>query len=86
MGYLLSILIITTNNEMFEVTEKLSSKYARLYFYQILIAFYKLEIISEVVLPLPNTDCLLQVEDYVRGYRYQKDQIVHHSMAMLNYK
>jgi hypothetical protein len=67
MGYLLSILIITTNNEMFEVTEKLSSKYARLYFYQILIAFYKLEIISEVVLPLPNTDCLLQVENYVRG-------------------
>jgi hypothetical protein len=68
MGYLLSILIITTNNEMFEVKEKLSSKYARLYFNQILIAFYKLEIMSEVVLPLPNTDCLLQqVEDYVRG-------------------
>jgi hypothetical protein len=73
MGYLLSILIITTNNEMFEVTEKLSSKYARLYFNQILIAFYKLEIMSEVVLPLPNADCLLQVEDYVRGYRFYTD-------------
>ena len=37
------------------------------YLYQILTAFNKLKIMSEVVLPLPNTDCLQQVEDYVRG-------------------
>ena len=37
------------------------------YFYQILTAFSKLKIMSEVVLLLPNTDCLQQVEDYVRG-------------------
>jgi hypothetical protein len=42
--------------------------YQRLYyFYQILIAFNKLKILSEVVLLLPNTDRLQQVEDYVRG-------------------
>ena len=37
------------------------------YFYQILTAFNKLKIMSEVVLLLPNTDHLQQVEDYVRG-------------------
>ena len=37
------------------------------YFYQILTAFNKLTIISEVVLLLPNTDSLQQVDDYVRG-------------------
>ena len=37
------------------------------YFYQILTAFSKLKIMSEVVLLLPNTHCLQQVEDYVRG-------------------
>jgi hypothetical protein len=37
------------------------------YFNQILTAFNKLKIMSEVVLLLPNTDRLQQVEDYVRG-------------------
>ena len=37
-------------------------------FYQILTAFNKLRIMSEVVLLLPNTDSLQPVEDYVRGY------------------
>jgi hypothetical protein len=37
------------------------------YFYQIVTAFNKLKIMSEVVLLLPNTDSLQQVEDYVRG-------------------
>ena len=37
------------------------------YFYQILTAFNKLTIMSEVVLLLPNTDSLQQVDDYVRG-------------------
>jgi uncharacterized protein (DUF1684 family) len=37
------------------------------YFYQILTAFNKLKIMSEVVLLLPNTDHLQQDEDYVRG-------------------
>jgi uncharacterized protein (DUF1499 family) len=37
------------------------------YIYRILTTFNKLKIISEVVLLLPNTDCLQQVEDYVRG-------------------
>ena len=37
------------------------------YFYQILTTFNKLKIISDVVLLLPNTDCLQEVEDYVRG-------------------
>jgi uncharacterized protein (DUF1499 family) len=37
------------------------------YLYQILTSFNKLKIMSEVVLPLPNTDLLQQVEDYVRG-------------------
>ena len=37
------------------------------YFYQILTSFNKLKIMSEVVLLLPNTDLLQQVEDYVRG-------------------
>ena len=36
------------------------------YFYQILTAFNKLKIMSEVALQ-PNTDLLQQVEDYVRG-------------------
>jgi hypothetical protein len=36
------------------------------YFYQILTSFNKLKIMSEVVLLLPNTDLLQQVEDYVR--------------------
>ena len=39
----------------------------RLYYYQILIAFNKLKMMSEAVLLLPNTDCLQQVEDYFRG-------------------
>ena len=39
----------------------------RLFFYQILTDFSKLRIMSEVVLLLPNTDRLQQVEDYVRG-------------------
>jgi uncharacterized protein (DUF1499 family) len=38
-----------------------------MYFYQVLTAFNKLKIMSEVVLLLPNTDRLQQVEDYVRG-------------------
>ena len=37
------------------------------FFYQILTAFSKLRIMSEVVLLLLNTDRLQQVEDYVRG-------------------
>jgi hypothetical protein len=37
------------------------------YFYQILTAFNKLTIMSEVVLLLLNTDLLQQVDDYVRG-------------------
>ena len=37
------------------------------YFYQILTAFNKLKIMSEVVPPLPNTDRFQQVEDYVRS-------------------
>ena len=37
------------------------------YFYQILTAFNKLKIMLEVVLLLPNTDRLQQVEDYVRS-------------------
>jgi uncharacterized protein (DUF1499 family) len=42
--------------------------YQRLYyFYLILTAFYKLKIISEVVLLLPNTDHLQPVEEYIRG-------------------
>ena len=41
----------------------------RLYhFYQILITLNKLKIMSEVVLFLPNTDNLQQVEDYVLIY------------------
>jgi uncharacterized protein (DUF1499 family) len=44
------------------------SLYPRLYyFYQLLIAFNKLKIMSEVVLLLPNTHRFQQVEDYVRG-------------------
>ena len=39
----------------------------RLYYYQILTSFRKLKIMSEVVLLIPNTDLLQQVEDYVRG-------------------
>ena len=38
------------------------------YFYQILTTFNKLKMISEVILLLPNTDRLQQIEDYVRGY------------------
>jgi len=38
------------------------------YFYQKLTAFNKLTIMSEIVLLLPKTDCLQQVDDYVRGY------------------
>jgi hypothetical protein len=42
--------------------------YPRLYcFYQILITFNKLKIISKVVLLLSNTDRFQQVEDYIRG-------------------
>ena len=37
------------------------------YFYQILTTFNKVTIMSEVVLLLPNTDRLQQVEDYVIG-------------------
>jgi hypothetical protein len=37
------------------------------YFYQILTTFNKMTIMSEVVLLLPNTDRLQQVEDYVIG-------------------
>jgi phage terminase large subunit-like protein len=37
------------------------------YFYQILTTFNRLKIMSEVVLLLPNTVCLQQAEDYVRG-------------------
>jgi uncharacterized protein (DUF1499 family) len=37
------------------------------YFYQILTAFNKLKIMSEVVRLLPNTDRPQQVEGYVRG-------------------
>jgi hypothetical protein len=38
------------------------------YFYQILTAFIKLTIMSEVDLLLLNTDCLHQVDNYVRGW------------------
>jgi hypothetical protein len=38
------------------------------YLYQILTAFSKLKNMSEVVLLLPNTDRLQQIEDEVRGY------------------
>jgi hypothetical protein len=38
------------------------------YFNQILTAFNKLKIMSEVALLLANTDRLQQVKDYVRGY------------------
>ena len=38
------------------------------YFYQILTTFNKLKIMSGVILLLPNTDRLQQIEDYVRGY------------------
>jgi len=38
------------------------------YFYQLLTAFNKLKIMLEVVLFLPITDHLQQVEDYVRGW------------------
>ena len=42
--------------------------YPRLYyFYQLLITFNKLKIMSEVVLLLPITNHFQQVEDYVRG-------------------
>jgi uncharacterized protein (DUF1499 family) len=37
------------------------------YFYQVLNAFDKLKIMSEVVLFLPSTERIRQVEDYVRG-------------------
>ena len=37
------------------------------YFYEILKAFNKLNIMSKVVLLLRNTDNLQQVEDHVRG-------------------
>ena len=37
------------------------------YFYQILTAFNNLTIMSEIVLLLPNTDSLQQVDDYVRN-------------------
>ena len=51
--------------------------YQRLfYFYQILTAFNKLMIMSEVVLLLPNTDRLQQVEDYVRGCTLEKLKII----------
>jgi hypothetical protein len=38
------------------------------YFYQEITAFTKLKIMSEVVLLLPNTDSLHQVDNYVRGW------------------
>ena len=38
------------------------------YFYQILTAFNKLQIMSEIVLFLPHTDRLQQDIDYVRDY------------------
>jgi uncharacterized protein (DUF1499 family) len=38
------------------------------YFYQLLTAFIELTIMSEVVLLLPNTDSLHQVDNYVRGW------------------
>jgi len=38
------------------------------YFYQILASFNKLKMISEVILLLPNTDRLQQIEDDIRGY------------------
>jgi uncharacterized protein (DUF1499 family) len=43
------------------------------YFYQILTSFNKMKIMWEVVLLLPNTDRLQQVEDYIRGCKWQKD-------------
>ena len=41
------------------------------HFYQILTAFNKLKIMSEVIPLLPNTDRIQQVEDYVRGWTWQ---------------
>ena len=38
------------------------------YFYQILTAFNKLKIMSDIVLLLPHTDCLQQDIDYVRDW------------------
>jgi hypothetical protein len=50
--------------------------YQRLfYFYQILTTFNKLKIISEVVLFLPNTDHIQQVEDYIRGCIWQLKKV-----------
>ena len=42
-------------------------KVTSFYFYEILTAFNKLKIMSEVVLLLRNTDSFQQVEDYVTG-------------------
>jgi hypothetical protein len=55
-----------------ERTPKGQSKMDRLcqrlyHFYHILTAFNKLKSMSEVVPLLPHTDCLQQVEEYVRG-------------------
>jgi uncharacterized protein (DUF1499 family) len=41
------------------------------YLYHVLIAFNKLEIMSDVVLLLPRTNRLQQVGDYVRGFTWQ---------------
>ena len=46
------------------------------YFYQILTAFNKLKIMSDVALLLPNTDRLQQVEDYVRCCTWQLKTVI----------
>jgi uncharacterized protein (DUF1499 family) len=57
------------------------------YFYQILTAFNKLKIMSEVVLLLPNTDSLQQVEDYVRGctWRFNKVKRNTHTLFYISH-
>jgi uncharacterized protein (DUF1499 family) len=52
------------------------------YFYQILTAFNKLKIMSEVVLLLPNTDSLQQVEDYVRGCTWRFNKVKRNSNTL----
>jgi len=45
------------------------------YFYQTLTALNKLKIMSDVVLLLPNTDCLKQFDDYLRGSTWQLKKV-----------
>jgi hypothetical protein len=53
------------------------------YFYQILTTSNKMKIMSEVVLLLPNTDHLQQVEDYVRGCTTSTKYILWHNLHLV---